>query len=125
MVRQMMRPPGIWHPSSVVCSQVNFYPHYDVGQERNSHPCQYPQVEQVVGNSKEQKVGDEDGSPETECHCDVLGIGGRRMMQSVTHGSRLVQARPVHRPAMICILDPVRPDQPGEEARQESHLTTT
>jgi hypothetical protein len=46
-------------------------------------------------------------------------------MQSVSHGSRLVQARPVHRPAMVGILDPVRPYQPSEEAREESHLTTT
>ena len=53
MVRQMMRPPGIWHPSSVVNSQVDLYPHYDVDQERNGDPCQYPQVEQVVGNSKQ------------------------------------------------------------------------
>jgi hypothetical protein len=46
-------------------------------------------------------------------------------MQSVSHGSRLVQARPVHRPAMVGILDPVRPYQPSQEAREESHLTTT
>jgi len=31
MVRQMMHPPCIRHPSSVVYSQVNLYPHQDVG----------------------------------------------------------------------------------------------
>ena len=36
MVRQMMRPPGIRHPSSVVYSQVDLYPHHDVGEERSS-----------------------------------------------------------------------------------------
>jgi len=97
----MVRLPGIRHPSSVVYSQVDFCPHHDVGQERSSYPCQYPQVEQLVGNSKQQNIGDKDGSPESECHCDVLGIGRRRTMESVTHGSRLVQARPVHRPAMV------------------------
>jgi hypothetical protein len=74
MVRQMMRPPGIRHPSSVVYSQVDLYPHHDVGQERSSYPLSYPQ---------------------------------------------LVQARPVHRPAMVGILDPVRPYQPSEEAHHD------
>ena len=54
----MVRLPGIRHPSSVVYSQVDFYPHHDVGQERSSYPCQYPQVEQLVGNSKQQNIGD-------------------------------------------------------------------
>lgn len=105
----MVRLPGSRHPSPVVYSQVDFYSHHNVGQERGSYPCQHPQVKQLVGNSKQQNIGDKDGSPESEFHCDVMGIGRCRMMQSVTHGSRLVQARPVHRPAMICILDPVRP----------------
>ena len=52
MVRQMMRPPGIWHPSSVVCSQVNFYPQHNVGQERNSHPCQYRKWSRWSGTAK-------------------------------------------------------------------------
>jgi len=113
------------HPSSVVYAQVDHYPDHDVGEESSTYACQYLQVEQLVGNSKEQNVGDKDSSPESKCHRDVLGVGGRRMMQSVTHGSSLVHARPVHRPAMICILDPVRPNQPGQETHQESHLTTT
>ena len=104
---------------------MDLYPYYDVGQERSRYPRQNPKVEQAVGNREEQNVYDKDETPEAECHCDVLGIGGRRMMQSVTHRSRLVQARPMHRPAMICIFDPVRPYQPSEETHQESHLTNT
>src|SRR5437899_515775 len=103
----MMCPPGIRHPPSVVYAQVDLYSHYYVGQERSRYPCQYPQVEQLVRNSKEENIRGKDRAPESESHGDVLGIGWRRMMQRVTHGSRLVQARPMHRPAMICILDPV------------------
>jgi hypothetical protein len=40
----MVRLPGIRHPSSDVYSQVDFYPHHDVGQERCSYPGQYLQV---------------------------------------------------------------------------------
>jgi len=64
-------------------------------------------VKQPVENSKEQNIGDEDGNPEAEFHGDVLTVGGRRMMQSVTYRGSLVQARPVHRPAVICVLGPV------------------
>src|SRR6266436_5318575 len=125
MVCQMMCPPGIRHPPSVVYAQVDLYPHHYIGQKRSRDPCQNPQVEQLVGNRKEQNIGGKDGRPESKCHGDVLGTGGRRMMQRVTHSSPPIQARPVHRPAMICILDPVRPYQPGQETPQESHLTTT
>jgi hypothetical protein len=90
-----------------VYAQVDLYPHHHVGQERRRYPSQYPQVEQLVGNREEQSIRDKNGNPESDGHGDVLGIRRRRMMQRVTHGSRLVQARPVHRPAMICILDPV------------------
>src|SRR5438270_6758321 len=121
----MVCPPGIRYPPSVVYAQVDLYPHHNVGQERRSYPCQYPQVERLVRNSKEENIRGKDRAPESESHGDVLGIGRRRMMQRVAHGSSLVQTRPVHRPAMICILDPVRPYQPGQETHQESHLTTT
>ena len=76
----MMCPAGIRHPPSVVYAQVDLYAHYHVGQERSRYPCQYPQVEQLVGNSKEQNIRDKDGSPEFEVHGDVLRIGRRRMM---------------------------------------------
>ena len=109
MMRQMVRLPDGRHPTSVMYSQMDFNPHYDVGQERYGYPCQEPQVEQLVGNSKQDRIDDKDGCPESEFHSDVLGIRRCRMMQSVAHGGRLIEARPVHCPAVICILDPVRP----------------
>jgi hypothetical protein len=90
-----------------VYAQVNLDPQDKVGQERSRYPGEYPQVEQLVGNSKKQNIRDKDGNPKSDVHGDVLGIGRHRMVQRVTHGSSLVQAGPVHRPAMICILDPV------------------
>ena len=53
MVQQVMRPPGIGYPSSVVYPQVDLYPNHDVGQERSNYPCQYPQVEQLVESNEE------------------------------------------------------------------------
>src|SRR5205807_9580943 len=103
----MMCPPGIRYPPSVVYAQVDLYPHHNVGQEGSRHARQYPQVEQLVGNSKKQNIRGKDATPESDVHGDVLGIGTRGMMQRVAHGSSLVQARPVHRPTMICILDPI------------------
>lgn len=53
MVQQVMRPPDIGHPSSVVYPQVDLYPQHDVGEERSNYPGQYPQVEQLVESNEE------------------------------------------------------------------------
>ena len=53
MMQQVMRPPGVGHPSSVVYAQVDLYPHYDVGQKRGSDTCQNPQVEQLIENNEQ------------------------------------------------------------------------
>src|SRR5215471_16966017 len=113
------------NPSSVVGSLMDLYTCNDIDQECSCKSRQHSQVEKTVGYGKEDNVAEENATPESGSHCDVLGIGGRRMMQSVPNGSWLVETRPVHRPSMICIFDPVCPHQPREKAQQEPHLATT
>jgi len=53
MMQEVMRPPGMGHPSSVVYSQVDLYPHDDVDQESHRDPGPYSQVEQLVENNED------------------------------------------------------------------------
>jgi hypothetical protein len=96
---------------------VDLYAHNCIRQKRSDFRCQYLKMQQVVKYSNEWNVGDKRDHPAPKCHGDVQGIGRFRMVQSVMDRSTLVQARPVHRPAMVRILDPVRPYQPGHETQ--------
>ena len=103
----MMVAPRLRYPSSLMDSQVDFDADHDVQPEANSHACQHLQVKQLVGNGEKKDIDDKDADPESPFHCDVLGIGRRRMMENVAQGGRLVEARPVHCPAMERIFDKV------------------
>jgi integrase len=79
----MVRLPGIRHPSPVVYSQVDFYPHHDVGQERSSHPCQYPRFVLVAGQEIE--------APEPKPYYLDFLQGGRR--KRLAAGKTAVEAQ--------------------------------
>ena len=90
MVVQVVGSKCGWNPPSVVYAQVYLYPRHNVSHEGGRNSRQYPEVKQVVENGKEQNISYENGDPEAEFHSDVLTVGGRRMMQSVSHRGRLV-----------------------------------
>ena len=47
------------NPPPIVYAQVNLYPRYDICEEGGRNTGQHPQVEQVIGNSKEKNTDDE------------------------------------------------------------------
>jgi hypothetical protein len=92
-----------------VNSEVDFYTQGDVCHECSNYSRQYVQMKQLVRKCEQQNIQSQDDTPEFECHGDVPGIEGRRMMENVTNGGWLIQTWPVHGPTVKRVFNPVRP----------------